>query len=122
MAPIATADLSSPIESFPGIPPFPDTVPTAPLVRISLRKLVDGNHAEEERLWEACRNLGFFYLDMRMGDGGLVRVDGVEENNVDGDAVLREADGLFAFMKDLFELPMEEKQPFDLKEKGIYFG
>lgn len=57
-----------------------------------------------------------------MGDGGPVRVDGVEENNVDGDAVLREADGLFAFMKDLFELPMEEKQPFDLKEKGIYFG
>lgn len=123
MAPVAIADLvDSPIQSFPDIPPFPNTIPTAPLLRISLRKLVDGDAAEEERFWEACCNLGFFYMDMRMDNSGPVQVDDVKENEIDGDAVLREADGLFAFMKQLYSLPMEEKEKYDFKEQGIYFG
>ena len=123
MAPVAIADLSdSPIESFPDIPPFPDFIPTAPLVRISLRKLVEGDVAEEERFWEACCSLGFFYLDMRTGNSGPIPVDGVKDNAVDGDTLLREADGLFAFMKRLYDLPVEEKQQYDLKDKGVYFG
>lgn len=53
--------------SFDDIPPFPDDVPTAPLLRISLKKLLLGDQQEVDRLWEACCKLGFLYLDLRGG-------------------------------------------------------
>ena len=124
MAPAADRDLeSSPVNTnFPDIPPFPKTVATAPLLRISLQKLAAGDEAEQAKLWEACCDLGFFYLDMRMDGHGPVNVDQQPENALDGDAVLKEADKLFDFMKELYALPYEEKSKYDLKDKGIYFG
>jgi hypothetical protein len=53
------------LNSFHDLPPFPDTVPTAPLLKISLAKLLRHDREEEQRLWEACCDLGFFYLDLR---------------------------------------------------------
>lgn len=111
-------------DSFLNIPPFPKNMKTAPLVRISLRNLVNGDPVEEDTLWKACCDLGFFYLDMRMGriQGLSHTTSQVDEGTVDGDVLLEEADKLFDFMKDLFALLMEEKIKYDLKEKGIYFG
>ena len=122
-------DSPTSLGDIPGIPPFPDTVHTAPLVRISLRKLLNRDPDEEERLWRACCDLGFFLLDLRRGkkaDGTIsagrdIAADG-SQATVDGDALLKEADELFDFMKELFELPVEEKNQYDLKDKGIYFG
>ncbi|KAF2431544.1 Clavaminate synthase-like protein [Tothia fuscella] len=53
-------------EKFPGIPPFPDSVHTAPLLRISLYKLLLQDPTEQDQLWRACCDLGFFYLDLRL--------------------------------------------------------
>lgn len=123
MTPAADADLfDNPAEVFPDIPPFPKTVQTAPLVRISLFKLAIGDVDEYNRLWEACRELGFFYMDMRMPRSGPVDVDGVKENEIDGEAILNEKDQLFELMKDMWALPEEEKNKYDRSDEGIYFG
>ena len=50
---------------FPDLPPFPEDVPMAPLLRISLSKLTQGDQEEVDKLWQACCELGFFYLDLR---------------------------------------------------------
>jgi len=124
-------------DSFPDIPPFPTTVPTAPLLRISLAKLAAGDEEEAERVWKACCELGFFYLDLRMTRDGVEggsenEKDGVkgydgrkeqkEEGKVDGYALLREAEGLFGIEEEVFGLPLEEKLGYDFKDQGSYFG
>jgi isopenicillin N synthase-like dioxygenase len=87
-------------------PPFPDDVPTAPLLRISLEKLLQRDDAELERFNRACEDLGFFYLDL----------------TGPGDALLRDADKLFDIGEELFDLPLEEKTKYDFSEKKSYFG
>ncbi|QDS77150.1 hypothetical protein FKW77_001377 [Venturia effusa] len=42
----------------------PADLPLAPLYRINYKKLVAGNAAEIERLFAACKDTGFFYLDL----------------------------------------------------------
>ncbi len=100
-------------ESFPYTPspvaiPFPDDVPTAPLITLSLRKLIAGSKAEHAQLFFAAKSLGFFYLDMR----------GCPE----GERLLREADSMFAFMKQLLALPDAEKMKYDFAAQQSYFG
>ncbi|PSN59962.1 Clavaminate synthase-like protein [Corynespora cassiicola Philippines] len=100
-------------DPFDGLPPFPDNVPTAPLVRISLEKLLHHDAEEEERCWQACCDLGFFYLDLRTSGPSL---------GVNGEQLLDEADQLFNVMKSFFDLPAAEKQQYDFTSKGSYFG
>ena len=50
---------------FHDIPPFPEDVPTAPLFRLSLKKLMKNDSEEIDRLWQASCELGFFYIDLR---------------------------------------------------------
>lgn len=123
---------SPPPSSFANLPPFPDNVPTAPLLRISLQKLLDGDADEEERCWNACRELGFFYLDLRSQAGGVSYTEGIDHaEGIDnsslgdaslGEALLSDADQLFEVMKHFFDLSVEEKVQFDFKDKGSYFG
>ena len=54
---------------FEDLPAFPTDVPTVPLLRISLQKLANGNPTELNRLWKASCEIGFFYLDLRDGNG-----------------------------------------------------
>ncbi|KAL5338644.1 hypothetical protein BJX70DRAFT_388516 [Aspergillus crustosus] len=98
----------SQVNTFPGLPPFPDDVPTAPLLRLSLKDLLARNEAEIQRLGEACVELGFFYLDLR--DAGAVA------------QILENADKLFEIQAGLFNLPLEEKQKYDLSSRKSYFG
>lgn len=93
---------------FRDLPLFPTNVPTAPLFRISLAKLLSRDKGEQERCWQACQELGFFYLDLRGGD--------------DDEALLAHADQLFSLMKSFYDLPIEEKVKYDFKSKGSYFG
>lgn len=94
------------------IPPFPDNIPVAPLVTISLRRLLESpaniNNAEHQKLFDASKNLGFFYLDMR--------------DTPVGEALLTEADTLFDLAMEFFNLPLEEKRKYDFAVKKIYFG
>ncbi|KAI4945121.1 hypothetical protein J4E91_008098 [Alternaria rosae] len=113
---------SPPRDSFPDLPVFPDNVPTAPLLRISLQKLLDRNEEEQNRCWQACLELGFFYLDVRNSTNSG---NGNEQNNdtaVDGDALLQDVDKLFEVMRDFYDLDVSEKVKYDFKDQGSYFG
>lgn len=100
-------------DAFPDLPPFSKSVPTAPLLRISLSKLLAHDPDEEERCWKACCDLGFFYLDLHTSDAS---------QEIDGGALLHNAEELFEVMKGFFELPVEEKTTYDFADKGSYFG
>ncbi|XPS68803.1 hypothetical protein M3J07_001078 [Ascochyta lentis] len=99
---------SPPASSLTNLPPFPDNVPTAPLLLISLTKLLNHDPEEQERCWRACQDLGFFYLDLR--------------NDELGTALLADSDQLFQLMTAFYDLPVEEKVQYDFKSKGSYFG
>jgi isopenicillin N synthase-like dioxygenase len=104
---------SSPVRDiFPDLPAFPENVPTAPLLRISLEKLLNHDEEEQERCWKACSDLGFFYLDLRTSNG----------QSIDGDALLQDADRLFEVMKGFFDLDLQEKVKYDFKDQGSYYG
>ncbi|KAF2469328.1 Clavaminate synthase-like protein [Lindgomyces ingoldianus] len=105
--------LSPQLASFPDLPPFPDTVPTAPLLRISLQRLLEHDCEEEERCWKACCDLGFFYLDLRTKDSA---------GDVNGEALLQDADQLFEVMKEFFDLDINEKVKYDFADQESYFG
>ncbi len=95
-------------DTFPNIPPFPTDVPTVPLLRISLSKLIAGDEAESTRLFSASKTLGFFYLDLRT------------DNN--GERILAEVDELFQVGEQLFDLGREELAKYDYSKQGSYFG
>ncbi|KAF9894684.1 hypothetical protein FE257_006574 [Aspergillus nanangensis] len=93
---------------FPGLPPFPDDVQTAPLLRLSLSKLLAHDRAEIHRLMQASEDIGFFYLDL----------EGCEQ----GTNILAEADKLFTTGEELFTLPLDEKKKYDFSSQNSYFG
>jgi isopenicillin N synthase-like dioxygenase len=89
-------------------PPFPSDVPTAPLLRLSLEKLLNNDTEESTRFYQACKNLGFFYLDLR---GTSI-----------GESILKDADRLFDVGEKLFELDLEEKEKYDFSAQHSYYG
>jgi len=99
---------------FPNLPPFPKDVPTAPLLGIELVKLLSGDEEEINRLWNACRDLGFFYLHLAGAENNEV--------NVNGNQLLLDAEELFKVAKQFYDLPVSEKIKYDFKAKGSYFG
>lgn len=104
--------------SFHHLPPFPNDVPKVPLLRIQLSALLSGDPSEEEKLWRACCDLGFFYLDCRGGNG----IDSVSNQEVSGDALLAAAEELFGLAEGVFDLPVEEKVKYDMMGENSYFG
>jgi isopenicillin N synthase-like dioxygenase len=101
-------------DTFPDLPAFPDNVPTAPLLRISLEKLLSHDAEEEERCWKACCELGFFYLDLR--------APSASGQAINGPTLLQDVDWLFEVMKGFFDLTVQEKVKYDFKDQGSYFG
>lgn len=93
--------------TFSTLPPFPSDIPTAPLHRLSLSKLRD-NTSESDRLFSSCKDLGFFYLDLR--------------SDSEGESLLSDADELFKLAPKLFDLGREELQKYDYKSQGSYMG
>lgn len=93
--------------TFTSLPPFPSTIPTAPLHRISLTKLRT-DPEESARLFDASKNLGFFYLDLR--------------SDTEGESLLQDADGLFSMAPKLYDLGREELSKYDYKSQGSYMG
>lgn len=98
--------LTAPTQAFDNAPPFPDDVPTAPLLRLSLAKLLERDPEEVNRFIRACEDLGFFYLDL----------------SGPGEQLLADADRLFEVGAELFDLPLEEKKTYDFQHKKSYFG
>ncbi|KAJ5492392.1 Oxoglutarate/iron-dependent dioxygenase [Penicillium expansum] len=94
--------------NFPGIPPFPDDVTTAPLLRLSSNRLLAGDPVEHKRLFQASTDIGFFYLDL--------------SDSEQGSSLLSDADDLFQVGERLFELSLEEKKQYDFSGQNSYFG
>lgn len=90
------------------IPRFPDDVQTAPLVRLSLAKLLAHDAIESERLYEASKTLGFFYLDLQDAPSGR--------------ALCLDADALFQVGEQLFMLGSNELQKYNFQGQGSYMG
>lgn len=82
-------------------PPFPDNVPSVKLETFSLAQLEKGDEALEERLFQTCKERGFFYLDFHDS-----AVSSMQE---DGDAIARLAEKVF-------NLPEEEKEQYPMKD------
>lgn len=95
-------------ENYPHLPPFPADVNTAPLLRISLGKLLASDPSEIDRLYQACVEIGFFYLYLDDSDNGKT--------------LLETAENVFGVQEKLFDLEMEEKRKFDFSKEGSYFG
>ncbi|OQO06912.1 hypothetical protein B0A48_07478 [Cryoendolithus antarcticus] len=111
--------------AYPNLPPFPSDIPTAPLLRISLSKLLSNDLTEITNLWNASRDLGFFYLDLRSPAPSTTKRDSAHEPSecdIDGSALLSSAEKLFSLGEKLFQLPTEEKLKYDFKDQGSYFG
>lgn len=95
-------------DNFPDLPPFPEDVPTAPLLRLSLEKLLTRDAEEFQRFCRACEDVGFFYLDLRGAENG--------------DTLLEDAEKLFGVGSRLFDLDLEEKRKYDFSAQNSYFG
>jgi len=102
--------------TFSNIPPFPGNVPTAPLLRISLKKLLDQDASEIDQVWKASRELGFFYLDLRDA------VSTSASPSINGPALLQDVNALFSLGEQVFALPVSEKQKYDFMDQGSYYG
>lgn len=78
-------------------PPFPSDLATAPLESISLHRLrtSDPFATECSNLFAACRNLGFFYLDLAGSELG--------------EKIVREAEQLHILQQEFYALPHEVK-------------
>lgn len=77
---------------------FPFDVPVADLHTIDLGKLQAGDAAEAQRLFEASRATGAFYLDLRSGEWDILPV----------------LEDIRSMSKELFGLPQEEKWAYDV--------
>ena len=90
-------------------PPFPDDVSAADVRKFSLAKLSLDDGASSRELFQVCRNVGFFLLDL---EGDMV-----------GDRLLEDIEALYSIAKDTFELEAVEKTKYKQDaSKGNFLG
>ena len=82
------------------IPPWPDRLSTAALEVFDFDLLLNGDEAEIRRFFNACKEKGFFYLKNHHVDIGAA----------------------FNFGRELFQLPLEEKEKYAMGTGGNYLG
>ncbi|PCH44472.1 Clavaminate synthase-like protein [Wolfiporia cocos MD-104 SS10] len=84
------------------LPPFPDDVPTHPLLVVDYSLLLAGNEEEIDKLWKAATTLGFWYM---------------KNHGADDDA-----SEMFDMGAETMALPFEEKMKFEQGDDGMSFG
>ncbi|KAK3081757.1 hypothetical protein LTS18_003023 [Coniosporium uncinatum] len=89
-------------------PPFPSDIPTAPIKKISLAKLLSKDTAEIDALFEACKTYGFFYLSTR--------------DHPQGEALEQGSLNMARIAEETFKLPLEEKKKCSMQNTGTIFG
>ncbi|KAI9710805.1 MAG: hypothetical protein M1812_007353 [Candelaria pacifica] len=83
------------------------TMQEASLHTINLKALFNHDSAESDKLFDAAKTCGFFYLDMR---------------DPDLTYILKMADEVFDLSRCVFALPEEEKAKFDVDGLGDWLG
>ena len=96
------------IKSVPDTVPFPEGYPTIDLPQISLRKLLENDKSEFESVWNICKSIGFFYLDLTDHPQGVkLWNDGVDVCGVGQET--------------LAKLSMKEKVSYKARDKvGVF--
>jgi isopenicillin N synthase-like dioxygenase len=84
------------------LPPFPDNVPTHPLLIVDYALIIAGDESEIDKLWKAATELGFWYL---------------KNHGVDF-----EVNEMFDMGVETMQLPVEEKMKFEQGNDGMSFG
>ncbi|OIW35497.1 Clavaminate synthase-like protein [Coniochaeta ligniaria NRRL 30616] len=103
--PHSTSPVSSSLSS---LPPFPTTLPHAPIARISSAALLSASPAASAAVLAAAQTYGFFYLDLRDSDVGRT--------------LLSESEQLLSLAKRSFDASLEEKNAFHLHKGVSLFG
>jgi isopenicillin N synthase-like dioxygenase len=88
----------TPPQLFTQYPPFPNDVPVASVPRISLAKLISNDVTQCRDLFDICRSVGFFLLDL--------------SDDESGQAVLQSINTVFGITRDVFDLEEREKSKF----------
>ena len=89
-------------------PSFPEDAVVADLPRLSLTKLCENDALESEQLFRACRETGFFLLDLTGSKAGEDMLDDAEKG--------------FDLSRGIFGLESEELEKFPFKSKESLFG
>jgi isopenicillin N synthase-like dioxygenase len=89
------------------VPPFPENLLAVPLKVISYAKLLAADQNEEKKLFQASKELGFFYLDLQ----------NASERE---ETLLSDVDHLFTIAPQLFAIPQEEKEKYDLTKNNAH--
>ncbi|KAG2075289.1 Clavaminate synthase-like protein [Suillus decipiens] len=84
------------------LPPFPNDVPTHPLLIIDHELIKAGDVEEVNRLWEAATTIGFWYLKNHGAD--------------------QEVSDMFDMGAETMALPLEERMKFERGDDGRSFG
>lgn len=92
-------------ESYPSFPTDGD-FPTIDLETISLQKLQNRDDEEQTRMFEACKDWGFFYLEL--------------PGTTQGDTIASKADDVARAAEKLFQLPLEEKMKYHLTGTDLF--
>lgn len=101
------------ISEFVGsLPPFPENLKEAPIIRISYFKLVADDAYESQRLFLAVKERSFFYLDF---------TDGEHRDNA-ARSILTAATALHGVAKSAFDLPFEQKNAVSTFKTKSVFG
>lgn len=89
-------------------PPFPvdGDFPTIDLETISLQKIQSGDESEQTRMFEACKDWGFFYLEL--------------PGATEGDTIAEKANDVARVAEQIFQLPVEEKLKYSLTGKDLF--
>ena len=89
-------------------PTFPESneFKCVELATISLQKLLDHDGTEEDRVFEACKGRGFFYLDLAGPDWG--------------ETILKGSEDLARVGERFMALPTEEKMKFTPRNKELF--
>lgn len=82
------------------IPPFPSDIPTADMVTVDFQELVKGDQNAAQAVYNAARGYGFFYMKNHQVDSNF----------------------MFGLADQVFRLPSEEKDRYDMGTTGGYFG
>ncbi|EGO05397.1 hypothetical protein SERLA73DRAFT_174536 [Serpula lacrymans var. lacrymans S7.3] len=84
------------------LPPFPENVPTHPLLVVDYELIKAGDEQEIEKLWKAATELGFWYL----------KNHGVDEK----------VNEMFEMGAETMALPLAEKLKYEQGDDGMSFG
>ncbi|KAI0118641.1 Clavaminate synthase-like protein [Nemania sp. FL0031] len=93
---------------FSEIPHFPDDVPTAVIKVVTLERLRSREGEAEKDLLQACKESGFFLLDLRGDDTGK--------------ALIEEIDKLFSVCRETLNLPADVKKEYEHDVPRSFLG